>query len=400
MSNWLTRTELFGNPIQLWLIAAAGALIAYLVVHSTLSFVGAKLRQRQTRAPNRARAVVIALLKATRRWLVFLLALVLAADTLVATPRIGALLQHATFALVGLQIALWANGLITLWLRDAPTDPLTRPINPVLAGMLSWAAQLLVWAVLLLFFLSNVGVNVNAFVASLGIGGVAVALALQSILGDLFASAAIGLDKPFEVGQFIAFGDERGTVVQVGVKSTRIRSLSGEELAIANTDLLKQVIHNHSRRTERRIVFGFRVPYSTTRAQVEEIPRRVRGFCEQEENVRFDRGHFSKFGEHGPEFEFVYFVLDPDYTLYMDIQQRINLRIMGLLEELGAEIAIPARQIRVVSAPGAGNALSNTELAPVAGGSAPAAAPAATTTAAALLGGATALAPLAGSRAP
>jgi small-conductance mechanosensitive channel len=242
-----------------------------------------------------------------------------------------------------------------------------------------------VWAVLLLFFLSNVGVNVNAFVASLGIGGVAVALALQNILGDLFASAAIGLDKPFEVGQVIAFGQELGTVLHVGVKTTRVRSLSGEELAISNTDLLKQVIHNHSRRSERRIVFGFKVPYGTPRAQVEEIPRRVRSFFEQEEKVRFDRGHFSNFGEHGPEFEFVYIVLDPDYTLYMDIQQRINLRIMELLDELGAEIAIPVRQIRVVSAPGAGTGSANPPAVLAPQGAAPASAPTATT-AAALLG--------------
>jgi small-conductance mechanosensitive channel len=385
MSKWLTQTDLFGNPIQLWLIAAAGALIGYLVVHSTLAFAASKLRERQERSPNRARAVVIALLKATRRWLVFLLALVLAGRTLEATPRLEALLQHMTFALLGLQMALLANGLIALWLRDAPADPLRRSINPVLAGMLSWAAQLLVWAVLLLFFLSNVGVNVNAFVASLGIGGVAVALALQNILGDLFASAAIGLDKPFEVGQVIAFGQELGTVLHVGVKTTRVRSLSGEELAISNTDLLKQVIHNHSRRSERRIVFGFKVPYGTPRAQVEEIPRRVRSFFEQEEKVRFDRGHFSNFGEHGPEFEFVYIVLDPDYTLYMDIQQRINLRIMELLDELGAEIAIPVRQIRVVSAPGAGTGSANPPAVLAPQGAAPASAPTATT-AAALLG--------------
>ena len=237
------------------------------------------------------------------------------------------------------------TGLITLWLRHA--EPGRLPVNPVLAGMLSWAAQLLVWAVLLLFFLGNVGVNVTAFVASLGIGGVAVALALQNVLGDLFASAAIGLDKPFEVGQFIAFGDELGTVTHVGVKTTRIRSLSGEELVISNTNLLKELIHNHTRRTERRIVFGFRVPYGTPRAQIEAIPGHVRGFIELEEKTRFDRGHFASFGEHGPEFEFVYFVLEPDYTLYRDIQQRVNLRIMALLEELGVEFAVPARRLKL-----------------------------------------------------
>jgi hypothetical protein len=130
------------------------------------------------------------------------------------------------------------------------------------------------------------------------------------------------------------------------------------------------------------------VPYGSPRAQVEEIPRRVRSFFDQEEKVRFDRGHFSSFGEHGPEFEFVYIVLDPDYTLYMDIQQRINLRIMELLEELGAEIAIPARQIRVVSASGAGTGSANPQSALAPQEPAPASVPTATTAAAALLGAA------------
>ncbi len=343
--EWLNQAELIGNPLRLWLIAAAGALLGYGVVHGTLGFVAGRLRHRQQRAPNAPRATVLALLGATRRWLVLLLAVLLALETLAFAPRITAALGHASVGVIGLQLALWANALIGLWLRHA--EPGQLPINPVLAGMLSWATQLMVWAVLLLFFLGNVGVNITALVASLGVGGVAVALALQNVLGDLFASVAIGLDKPFEVGQFIAFGDHRGTVVHVGVKSTRIRSLGGEELVISNTHLLKELIHNHSRRTERRIAFGFRVPYGTPRTCIEMIPTRVRELIEQEALARFDRGHFTAFGDSGPEFEFVYFVLGAEYALYRDIQQRINLRIMALLEELDVEFAVPARQLRL-----------------------------------------------------
>ncbi len=349
MIEWLTQAEFLDNPIRLWLFAAVSGLIGYLLVHSGLRFAAARLRERQARAPIPARAVILALLKATRQWLILPLAVVLAADAMSFTPRVAALLAHASFAFAGLQMALWASGLIHLWLRNVPSEPGRRAINPVLAGMLSWVAQFVIWTVLLLFFLANVGVNVTAFVASLGIGGIAVALALQNVLGDLFASAAIGLDKPFEVGQVIAFGDELGTVTHVGMKTTRIRSLSGEELVISNTHLLKELIHNHSRRTERRIVFGFRVPYGTPRAHIQAIPGRVRRVIELEEQVRFDRGHFAALGEHGPEFEFVYFVLAADYTLYRDIQQRINLGIMELLEEMGAEFAVPARQVSLVA---------------------------------------------------
>jgi small-conductance mechanosensitive channel len=345
LTEWLGQAELFGNPWRSWLTAAASALVGYLVVRGVLGFTAARLRLRQQRAPNGARAVALALLHATRRWLVLLLAVLLALETLAFRPRLTSALGHASIGVVGLQLALWANALIALWLRHA--EPGRLPINRVLAGMLSWIAQLLIWTVLLLFFLGNVGDNVTAFVASLGVGGIAVALALQNVLGDLFASVAIGLDKPFEVGQVIGFGDQIGTVVHVGVKTTRIRALSGEELVISNTHLLKELIHNHSRRIERRIVFGFRVPYGTPRTRVEAIPGRVRELIEEEEEVRFDRGHFTAFGDLGPEFEFVYFVLGADFTLYRDIQQRVNLRIMALLEELDVEFAVPARQLRL-----------------------------------------------------
>jgi small-conductance mechanosensitive channel len=197
----------------------------------------------------------------------------------------------------------------------------------------------------LLALLTNAGVNITAFVASLGIGGIAVALALQNILGDLFASVAIGLDKPFEPGEFIAFGADMGTVRHVGVKSTRIASLSGEQLAVSNSQLLNQLIHNYSRMPERRVVFGFTVPYDTTREQLREITERTNAVIEAAQPVRFDRGHFTGFGADGFTFEFVYYMLDSSYTLYRDVQQRINHEIMDVLDSLGVRFAVPARAV-------------------------------------------------------
>ncbi len=347
LTDWLTQAEFFHNPPRLWLIAAAAALLGFLLTHTVLSVMGKRLRARQASAPNTARAVLAVLLATTRDWLLFLLAVVLASDLLDLPVRLIALLAHAAFALVGLQLALWANGLIALWLRETPDGTGRRlQLNTVLAGMLHWTLQLVVWTLLLMVLLGNMGVNVTALVASLGVGGVAVALALQNVLGDLFASMAIGLDKPFEVGQFIAFGAVRGTVTHVGAKSTRLDSLSGEQLIISNSDLLKQLVHNYSRMTERRVVFNFRLPYGTPRSVVEAVPPQVRSFIEADEKTRFDRGHLISFGEIGLEFEFVYYVLDPGYTLYCDIQQRVNLGIMDLLEDLGTEFAVPARQLR------------------------------------------------------
>jgi small-conductance mechanosensitive channel len=346
MLEWLTSTELWGNSVLLWLSAAGGALLAFLILQSVLSVAASRVQAHQAVRPSTARSTVLALLNSTRRWVMFVLALLLAAGVLSFVPRVEALISHLIFILVGFQIALWANSLIELWLQTSLEPGRTR-INPVIATILGWAAQVMVWTVLLMFVLANLGVNITAFVASLGVGGIAVALAVQNILGDLFASASIGLDKPFEVGQFIAFGNDLGTVEHVGIKTTRIKSLSGEQLVISNTQLLNQLIRNYGRMSERRVVFGFRVPYGTPRERAQAIPARVRALLEQEEQVRFDRAHLANFGEFGLEFEVVYYVLSPDFTLYRDIQQRVNLGIMAVLEEFEVKFAVPARQVVV-----------------------------------------------------
>lgn len=348
MIDWLNDTRLLGNPIEAWLLAAAAAVAGFLLVHGGARLVVARLRARQARDPRNGRAVLLALLAATRSWLVLALAVLLAASLLDFTPRVDTLLGNAIVIVSGLQVALWANGLIELWQANA-TRPGEARVNPVMATILGWIGQTLVWSTLLMFVLANVGVNVTAFVASLGVGGVAVALAMQQVLSDLFASAAIGLDKPFEVGQFIAFGNDLGTVDYVGIKTTRIRSLSGEQLIISNTNLLNQLIRNYGRMNERRVVFGFRVPYGTPRERIEAIPPRVRTIIESQQQVRFDRGHLAAFGEFGLEFEFVYYVLNSDFTFYRDVQQRINLGIMALLEEYDVAFAVPVREVRLVS---------------------------------------------------
>lgn len=343
MIDWLNRTALLDNSILLWLYAAATAAVGYLVVELALRLAIRQIRKRHALNPLMAREVILTVLESTRHGLLLLLAAVLAASMLKFAPLTERVLGHVSFALIGLQIALWANALIKLWLRNERRSTDDTPVNPVMLGMLVWAMQLVVWTVLLLAFLANIGVNVTTLVASLGIGGVAVALALQNVLGDLFSSIAIGLDKPFEVGQFIAFGTVLGTVVHVGVKTTRLDSLSGEQLIISNSNLLNQLVHNYSRMSKRRVVFGFRLPYDTPPDAVEHVIAQVRGYIEAEQPTRFDRGHLANFGEYGLEFEFVYYVLTSDYTVYRDIQQQVNLQLMKLLSGMDLKFAVPAR---------------------------------------------------------
>ena len=201
---------------------------------------------------------------------------------------------------------------------------------------------------MILAMLSNVGVNITAFVASLGVGGIAIALAAQSILGDLFACVAIAVDKPFEVGDFIVFDSVAGSVETVGIQTSRIRSLGGEQVVMSNTELPKQTISNYKRLHERRILFGFGVTYDTSAEQAETIQAVVRRVVEASDGVRFDRAHFKGFGESSLDYEVASIVLASDYGVYMDQQQRINVGSMRELATMGIGFAFPTRTVHVV----------------------------------------------------
>lgn len=195
--------------------------------------------------------------------------------------------------------------------------------------------------------LDNLGVNITGLVAGLGIGGIAVALAVQNILGDLLASLSIVLDKPFVIGDFIVVDSLSGTIEHIGLKTTRIRSLSGEQLIFSNNDLLKTRIRNYKRMSERRIVFSFGIIYQTPTEKLKNVNKIVRDIIEKTENARFDRVHFKEYGDSSLNFEVVYFVIDPDYNIYMDVQESINLEIFRQFGEEGIEFAYPTQTLYV-----------------------------------------------------
>ena len=222
-------------------------------------------------------------------------------------------------------------------------------------GVVSFLAKLGLWVVLALTALGTLGIQVAPFVASLGIGGVAVALALQNVLSDLLASMSIVLDKPFIVGDFISVGDLSGSVEYVGLKTTRVRSISGEQLVFSNSDLLASRIRNYGRMSERRVAFSIGVVYDTPSPVLAQIPQLIREAVESRENARFDRSHLKSFGASSVDFETVYYMEVPDYAAYMDTQQAINLQIVNRFAEQGIEFAFPTRTIHVVGGlPGTG----------------------------------------------
>jgi small-conductance mechanosensitive channel len=207
--------------------------------------------------------------------------------------------------------------------------------------------NMVIWGIALVFLLDNLGVKISAVVAGLGIGGIAVALAAQAVLGDLFSYFVIFFDKPFEVGDFIVIGDKMGSVEQVGIKTTRLRAIGGELLIFSNTDLTNSRVHNFKKMEKRRVVFKLGVIYQTPAEKLKAIPQIVKDIIAKQEDAAFDRGHFASYGDFSLNFEFVYYVTGADYAKYMDIQQAINLSIFEVFEKEKIEFAYPSQTLFV-----------------------------------------------------
>jgi len=207
------------------------------------------------------------------------------------------------------------------------------------------------WVIVFITALDKFGVNVTTLVTGLGIGGVAIALAVQNVLGDLFAALSIVFDKPFDVGDSIAVDQMQGTVERIGLKTTRVRSVSGEQIIISNSELLKSRIRNYKRQLDRRVVFTTDVTYGTTPETVARIPGMIREVVSSQQPVRFDRSHFTQYTDSALRIETVYFVLDADYGRYLDIQQMINLELLRRFRAEQIELAFPTRTVVLEGVP-------------------------------------------------
>jgi len=212
-------------------------------------------------------------------------------------------------------------------------------------GIIGFIARMVIWAFVLLLTLDNLGIEIKPLLAGLGIGGLAVALAVQNLLGDLLASLTIALDRPFVVGDSLTVDEFNGTVEYIGVKSTRLRSLSGEQIIIPNANLLASRLRNNARMSERRAVFVISLGQETPPAKLAKVPALIRSLIESHPDTRFDRSHFSKIGATSFDIESVYIMKTPDYGRFMDVQQDINLRLLEALEREGITFALPTQRL-------------------------------------------------------
>jgi small-conductance mechanosensitive channel len=340
--SWLEQQDAWGNSALRWLIVLAAVLAGVLVlkvVRGLLIRHTSRLYLPEKGAGDWFRGVED-LLRRTKTWFLAALAAYLGSGFLALPPGLVQDVAAGMIVALLLQAALWANALLGFAVaRSADGRKEADPASATTLGALVFLGRLAIWTTAVLLVMANLGINVTALVAGLGIGGVAVALAAQNILGDLFASASIVLDKPFVLGDFIVVDDKTGTVEHIGLKTTRLRSLSGEQLVFSNTDLLKSRIHNYQRMSERRAAFAINVAYGTPYEKLAAIPAMLREAVQSQPQARFDRAHFTRFGPPALAFEVVYYVTGADYNVYMDVQQAINLAIVRRFAQEGVEFA-------------------------------------------------------------
>jgi small-conductance mechanosensitive channel len=283
---------------------------------------------------------------ATNLWALLPLALYAATLALELPARLDRIAGLAAVLALLVQGGIWANSLLRRSLELRFQDARLRdPDGATTLNLIGFAARGTLWLLVALLALDQLGFDVTALIAGLGIGGVALALAVQNILGDLFACAAIALDKPFVVGDFIVVDELRGTVENVGLKTTRVRSLDGELLVFSNADLLKSRIRNFKRMQERRIQFGVGVTYGTPADKIRRIGGWLREAVQAQPKARFDRAHFKGYGDSSLDFEVVYYVLEPDYNLYMEVQQNLNIAIYERFAAEGVDFAFPTQTV-------------------------------------------------------
>ncbi len=337
------------------LFALGAAIASYALMHGALILFRRRLGQLSEERQHRTVAQVLSKTLARTGALAIVATAILIGLSVLDLPEPwNTRLGHLWFFTLGIQIAMFLHRAVKIGSRryflshgrGAADHQVTVAHTVVI-----WLLQTTVWVVFVLAMLSNLGINVTTFVASLGIGGVAIALAVQNILGDLFASMSIAVDKPFEVGDSITVNNFSGTVEHVGLKTTRVRALGGEQIIIANAELLRNTVYNYRRMSTRRIQFSLRASPSTPRELAARVPDLLREIVGKHEKARFDRAHLKTVDQNWIEYEIVYTMLDTDYGLYMDTQQAINLDAMDMFEELGISTAPRPQHVMLQEAP-------------------------------------------------
>lgn len=335
-----------------WLVATTIVLALTPLLIVARRLLAARLRKLASLSRTDIDDFLVTLVERTRGWFFALLSLRAATLVFELPERWDHRAQNALVIGGMIQGGLWMATLVRYLVDHRFARAMNRDghVVPVAQTLLRFAGLVVVWTIVLLAVLSSFGIDITALVAGLGVGGVAVALAVQTLLGDVLASISIAVDKPFSPGDYIALGTDQGTVRRVTLRSTVIGGLGGEELVIANNDMLKSRISNYTRMTERRVGFSVRVPYDTDDALLEGLPALLRRTIEAHgDKVRFDRATLMTLAESWLQYDIVYWVLSPEYGVFAKIHERVLLDLVRDMRAAGHAFALPGRSLHITT---------------------------------------------------
>jgi small-conductance mechanosensitive channel len=348
LTEYTPVPEFFSDSIVEWLIALGIAVAWFLAMLAIRRLI----RRYDARLKRNSDADLMELLTATlsRTSIPFMLVIAAEAGLFTLTPSglVTRVTRSGVMIMLIWQVGIWSSAATAAFIERR--RQLSRDSDRATAGSLSIIgviARIAIWTLVVLLILENAGVDVTALVAGLGIGGVAVALAMQNILGDLFASLSITFDRPFVIGDLIFVDTYSGRVEHIGLKSTRLRAPGGEQIVVSNADLLQSRLRNYGRHEERRVEFTLGIAYETSPEVLERIPAMIASIVAALQDTRFERSHFARHGPWSLDFETVYFVLSSDFTRHMDIQQTIQIRIHREFRSAGIWFASPPQDRRV-----------------------------------------------------
>ncbi len=343
--NNILKAVYFGNSIQDWLTAVVILLVSVLIILFFKKRVLAYLKKWASNSKTTLDDFLLVTIEKSVLPLFYLGAFSLALKALAVSAGAAAVIHVAVLFFATFFVLRVITSIARQFVFSFIKTEESNEIKEKQARGLLLILNIVIWLLGIIFIIDNLGYNVTTLITGLGIGGIAIALAAQTILGDLFSYFSIFFDRPFEIGDFITVDDKAGTVEYVGIKTTRLRTLGGEQMICSNTDLTNARVHNYKRMEQRRVVFKLRALYQTEAQKAKQIPEIVKGIIERETDVRFDRGHFSAFGDYSLDFEFVYYVLSADYNVYMDKQQAIYFNILTKFEEEKICFAYPTQTI-------------------------------------------------------
>lgn len=334
------------NPLSVWAVALGISFSFFVFFYLLRRLIAGKLRDLLSRFRLEWPRYLIEALSRTQSSLLLVFALRSGMTALKLPAHAVEWGDRIAWVAFAFQSGIWAMAIVSAWHKNWYKSQFGQsPSSITIMGAAKVFVDVMIWIGVFLAILHILGINVTTLVAGLGIGGIAVALAVQNTLGNLLASLGIIMDKPFVVGDSLSIGDLQGTVEKIGLKTTRVRSVSGEQLIFSNSDMLTARIRNYGRMQERRVIMQFGVTYQTPIETLEAIPGMVRTIVEAQPTARFDRAHFKTHGGSSLDFEYVYYVTTSDYITYMDTRQAINFALHRRFAEAGIEFAYPTQTI-------------------------------------------------------